>query len=83
MSSNALVNSLSKGDIASLSPHLKGVQLNAKSILFEAGDQIPAVYFPVSAIISLVVTLSTGNARTCPRAGLRRQIGVQPDPTVR
>ena len=34
--------------------------LPAKRVLFEAGDLVPAVYFPVSAIISLVVTLSTG-----------------------
>jgi len=36
------------------------VFLPAKRVLFEAGDLVPAVYFPVSAIISLVVTLSTG-----------------------
>lgn len=59
--------------MSSNSPHLKSVHLNARSVLFAAGDQIPAVYFPVSANISLVVTLSTGNARTCPRAGLRRR----------
>jgi CRP-like cAMP-binding protein len=61
MSSNALIGSLSQGDRASLGPHLKSVFLPAKSVLFEAGDLVPAVYFPVSAIISLVVTLSTGD----------------------
>ena len=60
MSFNALIGSLTQGDRASLGPHLKSVFLPAKIVLFEAGDLVPAVYFPVSAIISLVVTLSTG-----------------------
>jgi hypothetical protein len=29
-------------------------------VLYEVGDTIKAVYFPIKAVVSLVVTLSTG-----------------------
>jgi CRP-like cAMP-binding protein len=57
---NLLLASLSAGDAAALQPHLKFVQLEHRKILFETGDPIELVYFPTTAIISLVVGLSTG-----------------------
>jgi CRP-like cAMP-binding protein len=39
---------------------LKPVRLEQARVVFEAGEAITHVYFPTSAIISLVVTLSTG-----------------------
>jgi CRP-like cAMP-binding protein len=57
---NWLLRSLSAGDAAAIKPHLKSVSLEHQRILFDAGDLIDVVYFPTSAIISLVVTLSTG-----------------------
>jgi len=57
---NLLLASLSKADFASLSPHLKPVRLESQQVLFEAGDPVDRVYFPSGSIISLVVTLSTG-----------------------
>jgi CRP-like cAMP-binding protein len=58
--SNLLLASLSKADSAALAPHLQSVQLAAQRVLFEAGDTIDRVYFPSGSIVSLVVTLSTG-----------------------
>jgi CRP-like cAMP-binding protein len=59
--SNLLLASLSKADAASFfAPHLKPVYLAQERVLFEAGATINRVYFPTTAIISLVVTLSTG-----------------------
>ena len=57
---NLLLASLSPSDAVALFPHLKSVHLAQQKVLFEAGDPIGAVYFPTSAIISLVVALSTG-----------------------
>jgi hypothetical protein len=59
-SSNLLLASLSGGDAAALQPHLKPVHLEHERILFEAGDEVAAIYFPTGAIISLVVGLSSG-----------------------
>ena len=58
--SNVLLGSLSPGDAAALRPHLKNIELKQKQVLFDAGDTIRAVYFPTSAVISLVIGLSTG-----------------------
>ena len=60
--SNLLLASLSEADSAFLSPHLKSVHLAQQKVLFEAGATVDRVYFPSGAIISLVVTLSTGEA---------------------
>lgn len=59
---NLLLASLSKSDIGLLLPHLKLVQFEQHQILFEAGDRIVTVYFPLTAIISLVVFLSSGQS---------------------
>jgi CRP-like cAMP-binding protein len=57
---NLLLASLSAADLKLLEPHLRPLDFQQHKILFEAGDSVLAVYFPYDAIISLVVTLSTG-----------------------
>src|SRR5258708_34712730 len=59
-SSNLLLASLSASDAADLQPHLKPVHLEHEKVLFEAGEQVAAIYFRTGAIISLVVGLSSG-----------------------
>jgi CRP-like cAMP-binding protein len=58
--SNAILASVSESDAAALRPHLKATHLQQKTVLYEMGDTINAVYFPVNAVVSLVVTLATG-----------------------
>ena len=58
--SNAILASLSASDTAALRPHLKATHLQQKTVLYETGDLIETVYFPVSAVVSLVVSLATG-----------------------
>src|SRR4051794_910270 len=58
--SNMLLDSLSASDAASIRPLLKPVHLKSKQVLFEAGGQIKAVYFPTGAVVSLVIALSSG-----------------------
>ena len=59
--SNAILALLSSSDMQALRPHLKSVHLESKRILFRPGDLIDTVYFPTSAVVSLVVGLSTGD----------------------
>jgi CRP-like cAMP-binding protein len=59
-SSNAIFASLSASDASALLPHLKRIHLPSRQVLFDAGDIIDSVYFPTSAVVSLVVGLSTG-----------------------
>jgi CRP-like cAMP-binding protein len=57
---NLLLASLSPGDTALLLPHLKLVQVKQHQILFATGDELPVVFFPLTAVVSLVVGLSNG-----------------------
>ena len=58
--SNLLLASLSPSDTAALQSQLKSVHLEQQRVLVEAGATIEAIYFPTSAVISIVVSLSTG-----------------------
>jgi CRP-like cAMP-binding protein len=57
---NHLLELLSSSDAKLLAPHLKLAKFEQHEILFEAERQIRHVYFPTTAVVSLVVTLSTG-----------------------
>lgn len=59
-SPNYLLASLPAADFELLRPHLKTEELVGETVLFEAGDRVDRVYFPHTAIVSLVVNLSTG-----------------------
>jgi CRP-like cAMP-binding protein len=47
---------------ARLTPHLESVNLHKKDVLFRAHDPLAAVYFPNSAVVSLVSTLESGQS---------------------
>jgi CRP-like cAMP-binding protein len=51
---------LPQADFELVSPHLEMVELVQEDVLVGAGDQLSRVYFPHSGIISLVVSLATG-----------------------
>ena len=57
---NLLLDQLSPSDLKRLQPHLKPTRFEQRHVLFDADEQIRNVYFPTSAVVSLVTTLSTG-----------------------
>ena len=57
---NLLLASLPLSDLAAIQPHPKLAHFEQDQVLFEAGDSIDATYFPTSAVISIVVALSSG-----------------------
>lgn len=74
--SNVILSSLSMSDLAALQPHLRTVHLEQKTVLHEAGDTTKTVYFPTSAVISLVVTLSSGEVTEAAMVGRDGAIGI-------
>jgi CRP-like cAMP-binding protein len=76
LQSNAILASLSASDISALRPHLKATHLQQKTVLYEAGDLINAVYFLISACVSLVVTLATGEMTETAMVGKDGAIGL-------
>ncbi|CAN7412845.1 Crp/Fnr family transcriptional regulator [Bradyrhizobium sp. LjRoot220] len=57
---NQLLSLLSPSDSKLLTPYFKPAKFEQHHVLFEADEQIRHVYFPTSAVVSLVITLSTG-----------------------
>ena len=57
---NLLLSQLAPADLKLLEGHLKPTYFKQHDVLFEADQEIRHVYFPAGAVISLVVTLSTG-----------------------
>ena len=57
---NHLLTQFSTDDFKRLEPFLKMTPFKQHSVLFEAAQEIEHVYFPSGAVVSLVVTLQTG-----------------------
>jgi CRP-like cAMP-binding protein len=57
---NRLLELLQPSDAKLLAPHMKAAQFDQHHVLFEAEQQIRHVYFPTGAVVSLVITLTTG-----------------------
>jgi CRP-like cAMP-binding protein len=76
LQSNAILTSLSEGDAAALRPHLKATHLEQKTVLFEAGDTISAVYFPTTAVVSLVLALGSGEMTEAAMVGRDGAVGI-------
>jgi CRP-like cAMP-binding protein len=74
--SNAILASLSPSDTAALRPHLKSTHLQQKTVLYDVGDAIDAVFFPTSAVVSLVVSLATGEMTEAAMVGKDGSIGM-------
>jgi CRP-like cAMP-binding protein len=73
---NAILASLPESDASSIRPHLKAIHLPQKTVLFEAGSAIKTVYFPISALISLVITLETGEMTEAAMVGRDGAVGI-------
>jgi CRP-like cAMP-binding protein len=72
---NLLLNLLTPADRQALEPHLKLAHFDQHHVLFEADEQIRHVYFPTSAIVSLVITLSTGEMIEAAMVGVDGVVG--------
>jgi CRP-like cAMP-binding protein len=57
---NRLLAALSSSDLARLVPHLETISLAPGQVIYEPGQIITDIYFPNSAVISLMLILSNG-----------------------
>lgn len=72
---NLFLNALPPADAASLRPHLKTVDLPQGKMLFDVGDTIVHVYFPHSGVVSLVVSLASGETIESAMIGRESLVG--------
>lgn len=71
---NFLLSSLGAADLQALMPSLSEVSLNQGQVLFEVGAPVECVYFPSSAVISVVTVM--GDGRSVESSTIGRESGV-------
>jgi CRP-like cAMP-binding protein len=64
------------GDLDSLTPHLRTVHLQHKTVLLDIGDNVSTVVFPYTAIVSMVAQLSDGETMEVAMIGRDGGVGV-------
>ncbi|MDQ2938686.1 MAG: Crp/Fnr family transcriptional regulator [Acidobacteriota bacterium] len=57
---NRLLAALSPDEFARLLPQMQGVSLSLGEVIYESGEQMEYVYFPTTAIISLLYIMENG-----------------------
>jgi len=73
---NRLLAVLPDDEWARLQPHLKAVQMPLGGAVYESGAQLDHVYFPTSAIISLLYVLADGASAEIAVVGNEGLVGV-------
>lgn len=73
---NQLLSALPFGELERLRPHLDSVSLHQREILYRAGTPISFVYFPETAVISLVTPIAGGAKIEIGTAGCEGMIGL-------
>ena len=72
---NRLLAQLSQDDFRLLEPCLKIILFQQQTVLFEADEEIAQVYFPSGAVVSLIVTLQSGEMVEAAMVGLDGVVG--------
>lgn len=73
---NRLLAALPPGEFARVRPHLETLTLEAGQVLFEAGAPVRHVYFPETAVVSVVSALRQGGAVEVGTAGCEGMAGL-------
>lgn len=72
---NHLLAALPKAEFVRLEPHLESVSLPLGKVIYEAGDKMTHVYFPTTAIISMLYIMENGGTAEIGIAGNNGLIG--------
>jgi CRP-like cAMP-binding protein len=72
---NLLLSKVAPSELQQLEPHLKTLTFKQHTVLFEADEKIRHVYFPTGGVVSLVVSLSTGETVEAAMVGLDGVVG--------
>ena len=72
---NLLLDLVSLSDLKLLQPHLRPAYFKQHHVLFEADEKIRHVYFPAGGVVSLIITLSTGEMVEAAMVGMDGVVG--------
>src|SRR5688572_2275622 len=73
---NRLLAALPPADLQRVQPYLTPVSLRAGETLYEAGSQIHHVYFPTTAVVSMLYVTSNGSSSDVAVVGNEGLVGV-------
>ena len=75
---NHLLAALPEIEFARLKSSLEPVSLALGEVIYESGEQLEYVFFPTTAIISLLYIMENGSTAEIGMAGKDRLIGIPP-----
>ncbi len=73
---NHLLSSLPEDEFKRLEPELKPVELDLGEVIYESGETLDHVYFPTTAIISLLFIMENGSTAEIGMAGNDGLVGI-------
>ena len=73
---NHLLGALPADEFARLQPDLKAVSLELGEVIYESGEQLENIYFPTTAIISLLYIMENGSTAEIGMAGNDGLVGI-------
>ena len=73
---NRLLAALPEAEFARLAPHLQLVPMLLGDSLYEPGGQLQHVYFPTTAIVSLLYVMESGSSAEIAGAGNEGMLGI-------
>jgi CRP-like cAMP-binding protein len=73
---NRLLKALPAAEYARIAPHLSAVRVEAGQVLYEPGERPKHVYFPETAVLSMVVVMSDGSTVTTAIVGNEGMVGL-------
>lgn len=73
---NNLINSLPPEEYERILPHLELIEMPLGSVLYESGEKLHYVYFPMDCIISLLYVTENGSSAEIAVVGFEGAIGI-------
>ena len=73
---NHLLQSLPAAERDALMAHMRPTHLTVKTVLFDPGQPITSVHFPIDGVVSLVTPLADGNIVEVATIGNEGMVGV-------
>lgn len=74
---NELLNQLPESEFSRLLPHIRLVSLNIGDELYALGEKINAIYFPITALISIAKEFPDGNSMDTATIGQEGLLGIK------
>ena len=75
-SKNQILAALPTREMKRLSPHLRPVSFESKHVLYKPGDSIDYLYFPLDAVVSLLVLMQDGRSAAVSLTGNEGVVGL-------